>query len=379
MKTPVSIGLRLLLLCAFGADLPISAAETNTAASLYLIRQKDKFGFADRNGKIVIEPQFYKARPFKDGMAWIQVDGGRGFIDQTGKIVVQPRFVAAEDFSGGLAAVTLDGEDWGYVDKSGVVVIKPQFPGVLGNFHGPPENPDGRFAEGLAYAQGTNQSGYIDKTGRFVIRGDFRLGQPFSEGLAFAVAEVKQGNKPVLMRGYIDKSGKFVIAGDFDWGGIFSGGVAAVGSKGKTGFIDRNGRWLKLPAYSQGYFPDEVFSEGLLYLAEKQGDDYKFGFVNQSGEMVIPFKFDGARNFSEGLAEAYTGNQRDLSGKWGYINKKGEWVIPPTFTSARAFSGGLAIVEVGGRWERRSIMRKLNDSKWALIDRTGKYVWGPSD
>lgn len=386
MKTLVSIFLRLLLLCVLGVQLLVSAAETNTAANLYLIRQKDKFGFADRNGKVVIEPQFYRASPFKDGMAWIQVDGGRGFIDQSGKIVVQPRFVAADDFSDGLAAVTLDGENWGYVDKSGVVVIKPQFT-VPRYFDGPPiNNTDGRFAETVAYVQGTNQSGYINKTGNFVIRlglgphwPPLVQGYPFSEGLAFVTLNGNRNGHSVQTNGYIDKSGKVVIAGDFDWGGVFSGGVAAVGSKGKTGFIDKNGRWLKLPAYQQGYFPDEGFSEGLLYLMEKQGDVYKIGFVNQSGEIVIPFKFDGARNFSEGLAEACEGNPRDLSGKWGYINKKGEWVIPPRFTNTRAFSEGLAIVEVGGRWERRSIMRTLHDSKWALIDRTGKYVWGPSE
>ena len=31
-----------------------------------------KYGFIDKSGKVVIEPQFDEAYPFSEGLAWVQ-------------------------------------------------------------------------------------------------------------------------------------------------------------------------------------------------------------------------------------------------------------------------------------------------------------------
>src|SRR5579863_1685102 len=52
--------------------------------------------------------------------------GGRwGYADKSGKIIVNPQFDRAEVFSGNLAAAKLD--KWGYVDNTGHFLINPQF------------------------------------------------------------------------------------------------------------------------------------------------------------------------------------------------------------------------------------------------------------
>jgi hypothetical protein len=50
--------------------------------------------------------------------------------------------------------------------------------------------------------------------------------------------------------------------------------------------------------------------------------------------------------------------------KWGYIDKTGQMVIPPKFSGALGFTEGLAAVVTG--------------DKWGYIDKTGKYVWAPT-
>ena len=74
----------------------------------------------------------------------------------------------------------------------------------------------------------------------------------------------------------------------------------------------------------------------------------------KTGEVVIPFKYDNALNFSEGLAAV------ELNGKWGFINKSGKEVIPLKYDSIRSFSEGFAAV-------------KLSD-KWGYINKSGKEV-----
>lgn len=92
----------------------------------------------------------------------------------------------------------------------------------------------------------------------------------------------------------------------------------------------------------------------------------KWGFIDGSGQVVIPPLYDRASDFSDGLAAV------ELGGKWGFIDAGGRTVIPPQFDSQLnihspglplRFSAGLAVVS--------------GPDKWGYIDKTGKYVWGP--
>ena len=72
---------------------------------------------------------------------------------------------------------------------------------------------------------------------------------------------------------------------------------------------------------------------------------YLWGFVNkETGKEVIPYKYDGAKDFSEGLAAV------KLNGKWGYIDDTGKEVIPLKYDNAWRFSNGLAEVKLNGKW-----------------------------
>ena len=58
----------------------------------------------------------------------------------------------------------------------------------------------------------------------------------------------------------------------------------------------------------------DEFSEGFAKI-KLNG---KWGFVNEHGEEVIPFKYDDVTMFSGGFAEVA------LDGKWGKVNARGE-------------------------------------------------------
>ena len=64
----------------------------------------------------------------------------------------------------------------------------------------------------------------------------------------------------------------------------------------------------------------------------------KYGFINQSDEVVIPFEYDEVGPFSEGLASVRMGD------KWGYINDKNEMVIACQYDYAGLFRDGVANV-----------------------------------
>jgi hypothetical protein len=83
--------------------------------------------------------------------------------------------------------------------------------------------------------------------------------------------------------------------------------------------------------------------------------DGKYGFIDRSGQFVIPLLFDFAWGFSEGLASVWLGKEA------GYIDAIGRFAIPPQFSYARWFRDGLAGVEL--------------DGNWGFVTRDGSLAW----
>lgn len=96
----------------------------------YLIEQGDKYGWATREGKIVINPQFVAAFTFNGGdMAPVQIGETWGYVDKEGKIKINPQFKVALPFISGVAAV-LGGEKVGFIDSEGKYLVNPQYDGI---------------------------------------------------------------------------------------------------------------------------------------------------------------------------------------------------------------------------------------------------------
>lgn len=82
-----------------------------------------------------------------------------------------------------------------------------------------------------------------------------------------------------------------------------------------------------------------------------------YGYVDRSGELVIPLGLVYAGSFDEELAAARRGYYH------GYVDKAGRFAIYPQFESAGGFSEGLSGVST--------------DDKWGYIDREGEFVIAP--
>lgn len=71
------------------------ASETEPVA----VMKNGKWGFADRDGKMVIDAVYDQARSFSLGMAPVMIDGEWGYIDQNNKMVIEPQYMDATVFS----------------------------------------------------------------------------------------------------------------------------------------------------------------------------------------------------------------------------------------------------------------------------------------
>ena len=85
------LALMLVLMgCSKSQDGQTAKTQDKKGEGLYLIVENKKFGFMDKSGKVVVNPQFDRAFDFSDGLAVVVVGGKMGYIDKTGKYIRNP-------------------------------------------------------------------------------------------------------------------------------------------------------------------------------------------------------------------------------------------------------------------------------------------------
>lgn len=102
---------------------------TRYGAGLFGVKDSnDKWGFMDRNGKIIIPFQWIDVKPFSQGLACVQdFNGMWGFVNNIGEIVIPCQWRKVLSFSQGLAGVQDFNGMWGYINNLGKVVIPCQW------------------------------------------------------------------------------------------------------------------------------------------------------------------------------------------------------------------------------------------------------------
>jgi hypothetical protein len=309
-----------------------------------------KWGFVGHGGDIA--PRFDDAGTFgTDGLAQVKVGGRWGYIDRTGRIVIDPQFNYAEEFACGVAMVSTGRwpKEQGLIDVEGRFIVEPTLEGVSDPCAGPLTSPEDPPLDPVTHArtpigvEKDGKQGFVNRTGSFVIAAELilpGLGGAFAEGLTVVRNDGKSG--------YIDETGKVVISPRFDAAYAFVNGLAQVRLGEKEGYIEKSGT-LVIPARFDRTFP---FRSAL---ARVQVDD-SWAYIDRAGAPVVEnLEYAGA--FAEGLAPVR------VNGRVGYIDETGRMVITPRFESAGAFQDDRAVVQVG--------------ATHGYIDRAGELVIEP--
>lgn len=199
------------------------------AAFSILDDEGEKWGFIDKNGTVLINPQFIKVENFNEGKCAVKDANGKwGYINKEGRISINYQFSNANSFSNGKAVVVSGGKH-GVIDENGKYLINPQYSEM---------KIDGDM---FLIKQG-GKYGWCDNEGKIIINPQFSDAYPF---LGSNLASVEIGSN----RGFINKEGKIIINAQFDNALPFNGGISLVGSSGKIGFIDKEGTYTVNPQF----------------------------------------------------------------------------------------------------------------------------------
>jgi hypothetical protein len=84
----------LLVMCVIFLSVSITSCSKSSKQkedmSLFRVVQNGKYGFIDKTGKFVINPQFDEVSGFMEGLCSVRVGDKLGYIDKTGKDVWNP-------------------------------------------------------------------------------------------------------------------------------------------------------------------------------------------------------------------------------------------------------------------------------------------------
>jgi hypothetical protein len=288
----------------------------------WLFRVSTKWGYIDTAGNQIIPPIFDYASHFREGRAMIRKDGRFGFIDESGGGVIEPIYSRATLFSEGLSAVT-------YPDSSIIFIDKDNIPKIGLPF----ARGASAFSEGRAVFQHLNlKFGAINRHGEVVVQPKFDMLDNFAEGVARFW--IDNGTKTGL-HGFIDEFGNIKIDPQPIEFRSFSNERALAFDRNinKYGYIDSSGE-LVIPTDFDSAFS---FSDDGLARVHRYG---KWGYISKTGELRIEHKYERAFGFNDGIAVV------SLDGKlYGAINIKGEWVVPPVYSKLGRFHGPLAAIQ----------------------------------
>lgn len=263
---------------------------------LAAIRDNDGlWGFIDTTGKRVITmPRgVSEVGDFKEGLCWFRdrSEDLVGYMDRQGNVVLEPQWGFAQNFNEGLAAVgeaktfgnmrNITGLT-GYIDHSGKLVISVDQ--THNNFGS--ESFNCRRAVIAKFGTVT----IIDPSGKAIVKSpEYTAAGTFSEGLCAVCVATNwpcgQNDKQqecISKWGFIDTVGTMIIKPQFEYKAAFAEGVCAVKtSEEKYIFIDHTGNNIMGRLFAEA----EPFNEGIAYVEELDGTK---GYIDHTGKMVVP-------------------------------------------------------------------------------------------
>lgn len=289
------------------------------------------YGIIDVKGRPICSSIYEDITLFDNQLARVKKGSLFGFVNTEGKEIIPCIYDDYKKFEYGLCPVR-NKDKWGLINIDGKQVV----PFIYDYIYSP--------KNGFRLVERENKKGVIDSLGKEVIPciydnvDDFNF---FETGFACVEKDGKEG--------IINKDGRMVIPCNYDCVVLMEDNYIYIEKDGKYGYADINGNvTLPIQRKTMREVDEELDTPSFLGpygLTPCQKGKY-VGFMNLSGEIVIPCQYKAVLSFSRepyihgntpnDFLENYKSSQPrafviDKTNKIGMINMKGEYIIKPKY------------------------------------------------
>ncbi|OFI05942.1 anti-sigma-V factor RsiV [Clostridium acetireducens DSM 10703] len=359
--------------------------ENNLYAASIKTVKGVKWGYINDKGNLVIKPEYDFALDFQEnGLAIIEIGGFYGIINKEGKYIVEPKYYSISEFSEGRASV-IDEEGFKVIDEKGKVITSKPY-NYIAMYR------EGRALFGNPDKEGNYLYGYLDRQGKEVIPAKYEFANNFNKGKAvvkvkekeyaligingevlntyayYYVGDLRDGllpfqANPEYKYGYIDESGNVVIKPQYVLALPFSEGRAVINNSenyiNKYGVIDKTGKFVIEPKYNYiDLLGENRITVGKAIDEEKPYIGSKYAIFDTDGNSLTDFIYYGVSNYNKGLASAFDNKYTffiDLSGK--KVNR-----LP-------------SVQGVGILYLKNNIIKSDVDFRVSYLDTKGNIIW----
>lgn len=308
------------------------------------IKQKDKYGLMDKNGKIIIPCEYDDILTLtkEPDLIAVKKNNAWGFVDKNNHTVIPFIYEQVWHFHNGFAKIR-NNQQYGIIDLTGKIIIPTQYQWL-----------DDINEQGLIRFQQNNQFGFINRDNQIVIPNQYEYIEQFNHDIAKAK---KNG-----FWGFIDKTGKEVFALKYENMRDISPFLSIAADKDSEGYtiailLNKKNKIIKT------YRRIEPFYDGLARVIKDTDKVWQFGFINEMGEEVIPVQYSyDSSPYKEYFENGFFNIKQ--SGKYGLIDKTGKLIIPienshPTYLKD---------------FEKNTLVRVEKDNKYGFMDKTGEII-----
>ncbi len=338
----------LIVLFSFSSILTVSADEvkwlakpqydeiygSDESGTIILAMKGEKYGYIDKNGKVILDFVYDYATGFSKDMAYVEKDGICSYIDKNGKVLFN---LDVKNYSNYLSDVDNNSYLFGSKFYCDYAIITNEY----------------------------SKSLIIDRTGKYVPVPKDIFVQEYN--IKNNIAIVRKDSSSEI--GYLNvKTGKTLFSpysiSEFDNGY----GIVYYGD-GNIGIVNENLDYVN----KKIHIGDAIasFSNGIIYLGEYTEDSEPLSgsYIDINGKVLIPNKYLVLGDYDDGLIAANI-IEKDIS-KVGYLDINGNWVIKPMECSAYSgFINGVAAFST--KFDENTF-----SDTFGIIDKTGKFVIQP--
>ncbi len=261
------------------------------------------YGYADRTGKIIIEPKYKSASFFSNDTAGVKLNDTMALINRKGEYMPKPKYSNSQYLPQYKMFRIIGRGTFGYTDKNYNVVIPLIYDYITD------------INNSYVIAQKSDEYFLINTDGKLIKKLPYDLiyfGNTVKEGAVFKeLIYIKKNDK----MGCISKSGEELIPPIYDRIEIFSNDTLTLFANGHMGLSKSFGKEILQVVY------DNFFVLDNLFFIEKNS---RWSILDHNFIKVLPFEFDT-------LTSASTNNKFIIrkDGKYGVFSTKTFLDIPP--------------------------------------------------
>lgn len=312
---------------------------------LYPVQSNEKWGYVNQDGKEVIKTKYSKAYSFSNELALVKKKEEYFFIKKDGSRLNKESYSKASSFSEGKAFVAREGESPICINTKGKELFKLDNVKIIAAYN-----------EGIAVATSGSKTLWYNEKGEIIGESTKNIYNWGSNKLMPFQKKTQKRDplfgsmKNYITYGFVNHKDSIIIPAIYSRVGAFQYNRVSVENNNLGGVIDHLGE-VKIPIKLKR---NGTYCDSLIFHLK----DGKYGYLDLDLNIVIPYKYDLASNFSDGLANVTE------NGVSKFINTKGEVVLTPDpALDVTKFVNGISVF--------------IKEDKFGFINTSGEIVLKP--